>query len=122
MTFPGRNFVMLGSNQTGDLGLKFRDIDYSDNKGEFTVTILYIPASQVPKAKDIETVSEQKELPPAQTPMEPACTPSIPSPSQTGESPWLCPFRGYSMVTRMPAWAAQHCRGDERCPARRFGL
>lgn len=87
-TFPGKNFVMLGSNQTGDLELRFRDIDYYDNKGEFTVTVLYIPVSQVPKVKDVQIVSDQKEPPPAPPPDQPPVQPSTPTPSQTGESPW----------------------------------
>jgi hypothetical protein len=60
-TFPGKNYVIRGGKKEGDLEIRFKDKKYSDNKGDFTVTILHVPASMIPPVKKVETSTGGKD-------------------------------------------------------------
>jgi len=56
-TFPGKNYVIRGGKKEGDLEIRFKDKKYSDNKGDFTVTVLHIPASMIPPVQKVAASS-----------------------------------------------------------------
>lgn len=56
-TFPGKNYVIRGGKKEGDLEIRFKDKKYSDNKGDFTVTILHVPASMIPPVQKVKATT-----------------------------------------------------------------
>jgi len=60
-TFPGKNYVIRGGKKEGGLEIRFKDQKYSDNKGNFTVTILHISASLIPPVQKVQASAGGKD-------------------------------------------------------------